>query len=268
MGFGDEIMVTGIARRMQERSSAPVRVLDKHGRPRWSSLWDGNPRLAPPRFRGAVQTLINGPGRRPYIARETERSWVWRDWVCPLGELHLTKHERALAAGLAGRVIVEPGLKAEASPNKDWGWKRWAALSRALLSHGHAVAQVGPAGSPRLPGVELLPTASFREACAVLSVSRLAILPEGGLHHAAAALGTAAIVIFGGYISPRQTGYAHQVSLFTGGRPCGRRDRCSHCAEAMKRIPVDEVVARALTLLRVMADPPCVSEAAAEALTS
>jgi hypothetical protein len=34
MGWGDEIMITGIARRLQERDPLPVRVLDRNGRPR------------------------------------------------------------------------------------------------------------------------------------------------------------------------------------------------------------------------------------------
>lgn len=251
MGWGDEIIVTGMARRLQENNPLRVRVLDKRGRARWHAIWDGNPRLAPPDLNTEVQTLTNGPGRRPYIARETERCWVWRDWICPVGEIYLSECERAFGANHAGRVILEPNVKPKASPNKDWGWARWAEVSRQLLKQGHAVTQLGAAGSPRLPGVEFIPTDSFREACAVLAVSRLAILPEGGLHHAAAALGTAAIVIFGGYISPQQTGYAHQVSLFTGGTPCGKRIRCPHCVEAMNRIRVAEVMEHALTLLQV-----------------
>jgi ADP-heptose:LPS heptosyltransferase len=99
---------------------------------------------------------------------------------------------------------------------------------------------------------EIIKTKSFRQACAVLERARLAILPEGGLHHAAAAFGTAAIVIFGGYISPAQTGYAHHVNLFSGGTPCGRRKRCPHCAEAMGRISAKKVFAEAASLLRVI----------------
>lgn len=56
------------------------------------------------------------------------------------------------------------------------------------------------------------------------------------MHHAAAALGIPAVVIFGGYVSPAQTGYAAQMNLFTGGQPCGRRTECAHCADAMSDI--------------------------------
>jgi len=255
MGWGDEIMVTGIARRLQEKDPAPVRVHDKHGRPRWSEIWNGNPRLAPPGFEGRVQVVVNGPGRRPYIERETARRWHWRDWICPVGEIHLGAPERAFAAAHAGKVILEPRLKPEASRNKDWGEARWARLARALAREGHAVAQFGPPGGG-LPGVETIATASFRLACAVLSRARLAVLPEGGLHHAAAAFGTPTIVIFGGYISPRQTGYPHQLNLFTGERPCGMRMHCEHCRDAMRRIDVDDVVAKSLALIAASTPAP------------
>ena len=150
-------------------------------------------------------------------------------------------------------MILEPRLKPAASPNKDWGWQRWAELARRLDRHGLRVAQFGGPSTRPLPGAEVIACASFREACAVLSRARLAVLPEGGLHHAAAALGTPAIVIFGGFISPRQTGYLHQLNLFTGGAPCGMRKRCRHCEQAMRRIEVDEVVARSLLLVAASA---------------
>lgn len=256
MGWGDEIMVTGMARRLQERNPLQVRVVDKRGRPRWSAIWAGNPRLAPPDFAGPVQLLCNGPGRRPYVERESDERWVWRDWICPVGEIHFSARERAFAARHAGRVIIEPQLKPGASPNKDWGARRWAELAQRLLRDQLPVARFGGLGDALLPGVEVIPSGNFREACAVLAQARLALLPEGGLHHAAAALGTPSVVIFGGFISPRQTGYPHQVNLFTGGKPCGMRRRCAHCLQAMQRISVDEVAAQARMLLAASAPAP------------
>lgn len=253
MGWGDEIIVTGLARRMQRRDPRPVRVLDRKGRARWSDIWSGNPRLAAP-GPGVAQVLASGPGLRPYIARETATRWVWRDWVCPVGEIHLTAGERAFATPFAGRVLLEPNLKPGASPNKDWGWTRWQGLADALARQGQRVAQLAPPGARLLAGVDPIRTPSFRAACAVLAQARLAVLPEGGLHHAAAALGTPSIVIFGGYISPAQTGYPHQANLFTGGTPCGMRRPCRHCAQAMARITADAVLAEVRLLLDATRD--------------
>jgi ADP-heptose:LPS heptosyltransferase len=141
-------------------------------------------------------------------------------------------------------------LKPQASRNKDWGWKRWAELARQLSKRGHTVTQFASRHCPALPGARLVRAKNFRHACALVESARVAVLPEGGLHHAAAAFRTATIVLFGGFISPAQTGYAHHVNLFTGGVPCGRRNPCSHCTQAMRRISVDEVLAHTLSLLR------------------
>jgi hypothetical protein len=252
MGLGDELMVTGMARRAQEKNPLPVRVVDKRGKTRWHSLWENNPRFAAPGFRGRAQTLVSGPERRGYIAGKTRDGWRWKPWICPIGELFFAEEELAFGRRFAGRLLVEPNLKPQASPNKDWGWGRWQKLSRALLEKGLPVAQLGPPGTRCLPGVERIPTRDFRTACAVLAHARLAIVPEGALHHAAAASGTATIVLFGGYISPLQTGYPHQVNLFTGGVPCGKRVPCSHCHRAMKKISVSGVLEQALELWRVI----------------
>jgi ADP-heptose:LPS heptosyltransferase len=254
MGWGDEIIVTGMARRMQLRDPRPVRVRDRKGRARWSEIWAGNPRLAAPGDQRPAQELLSGPGLRPYVARETPGRWEWRAFVCPVGEIHLTAAERRLAAPHAGRVLLEPNLKPGASPNKDWGWARWQALATALAGEGVRVAQFARPGARLLAGAEPIVVPSFRAACAVLARARLAVLPEGGLHHAAAALGTPSIVLFGGFISPDQTGYPHQANLFTGGVPCGMRTRCRHCAAAMGRIAVETVMAEAGLLLEATRD--------------
>jgi ADP-heptose:LPS heptosyltransferase len=252
MGWGDEIIVTGLARRLQRKIALPVRVLDRHGRPRWSTVWDHNPHFAPPHYRGRVQTLVNGPGERGYIAGKNRQGWVWRDWICPLGEIHLTDEEIKVSVRYADRILLEPTIKSEASPNKDWGWARWCQLGEELMSLGYSISQFASRHRPALPGAEVIEAKTFRQACAVVSKARLAILPEGGLHHAAAAFGTATIVLFGGYISPAQTGYAHHVNLFTGGSPCGRRGRCSHCGDAMDKISVGQVLKEADSLLKVI----------------
>jgi glycosyl transferase family 9 (putative heptosyltransferase) len=256
LGWGDEIIVTGVARRLQERNPRPVLVLDRLGRPRWHPAWEGNPRFARPGWKDPVQAVTNGPGARPYIERETFDRWIWREWICPVGEIRISDAERAPWANRAERVILEPNLTPKASPNKDWGWDRWSQAALLLQRAGHRVTQVGPAGIRRLAGAELVETRTFREACAVLSLAHLAILPEGGLHHAAAALGVPTVVIFGGFISPRQTGYAHQVNLCVGGEPCGMRRPCRHCADAMRRIDPELVIDRGAALLRARRSEP------------
>ncbi len=231
MGYGDEIMAAGEARRRQAAGDPrPAVILDRHGNPRWHELWAGNPRIAAPReaARGLdVQIIVNGPGCRPYLdygrmeaefearhpgrrftakLRDPRLPWRYTDWRATPGELYNV-------ARLEPRdyVVVEPQVKARAAPNKDWGWARWQALVRRRDLDW---VQLGPSGTRLLDGVRHLETATFTEACRALSGARAAVLPEGGLHHAAAALGVPAVVIFGAMTSPANTGYDGHVNLF------------------------------------------------------
>ena len=215
MGMGDEVMVTGEARRLQEKDSRTVLVVDKRGRPRWHPVWQGNARIAraPGRHQ---QVLLNGSGQRPYVdyRHTTDQRWAYTDWRAAPGEIFLTGAERAIAVP-AGAILVEPHIKAKASPNKQWGWERWQTLVELLRPMG-PVVQVGRAGTPVLAGSTFIETADFRLACAVVEKCAAAVLPEGGLHHAAAALGRPAVVIFGGHCLPANTGYDAHVNLFNG----------------------------------------------------
>ena len=200
MGLGDEIMAAGEARRLQQTDPRPVVILDRKGRPRWHPLWQGNPRIARAEGPGA-QRHVNGPGCRPYVESITPERFVFRSDYRPTpGELFPTAEERAFAEPFAGAVIVEPNIKDRASPNKRWPWEYWQAVVTARPDLPWL--QMGPVGTRRLAGVRSIETPSFRHAAAVIATARAAVLPDGGLHHAAAAFGIPAVVIFGAFIDP------------------------------------------------------------------
>lgn len=130
--------------------------------------------------------------------------------------------------------------------NKQWPVTRYKELSRLLIDSGYSVAQFrynppfGP-GNILGSGVDLLDTPSFRHSLALMKRAKFYVGPEGGLHHGAAAVGTPAVVIFGGYISPDITGYAHHYNHYVGGEPCGSFQQCPHCSNAMALITVEQV---------------------------
>ena len=255
-------MAAGEARRLQQAGDArAVAVLDRCGRPRWHPLWDDNPRLARPEAvaRGlAVRTITNGPGCRPYVdyARmgaefgalfpgrlfttklcDPRLPWRYTAWRASPGELFQVPRREP-----GNYVVIEPHIKAGASPNKDWGWARWQALLRRRRDLDWV--QLGAGGMRIVDGARYVATTDFRAACAVLAGARAAVLPEGGLHHAAAALNVSAVVIFGGMTSPANTGYDGHVNLFEpmgGESPCGQRVTCDHCAQAMAAIAPETV---------------------------
>lgn len=255
MGWGDELMVTGQARELQQRDpSMRVMVLDRKGARREHEAWQNNPRIAAASDSGPFHVLRNGPGHRPYISQKAHHQWVWRPFKCPVGEIYLTDAERAFAARFDPGIIIEPHIKERASPNKNWGYDNWIKLSKLLFEKGMKLSQMGPAGTKVIDGVQHIETPTMRHACAVLARAQVAILPEGGLHHAAAALGIKAVVIFGGFIAPSVTGYSMHANMYIEDRSwpngCGFRMRCVHCKHSMNRITPERVVLRLEEILK------------------
>jgi hypothetical protein len=193
--------------------------------------------------RRKVGAIVNRTGRYRFNSS-------YRPHPAPV---QLNTAELKYAAPLAARslVVIEPYIKANAPPSKQWPIERFRETAHMLAGH-HTVVQLSAPEQPLLdPGIPRLETPSFREALAVLSVAQLYIGPEGGLHHGAAAMGTPSIVIYGGFTSPAILGYEGQIAL-TGnaGFACGTRfGVCPHCHTALERITVAEVVKQAETLL-------------------
>lgn len=267
MGWGDELMVTGQARVMQERDPRKVRIV--YERRRWHEAFDHNPRIARPEEQGDFQVLE--PRRdwlRPYCVQKRVDRWIWRKYEPPAGELYFTEAELDFGERHAGRVIVQPHLKAGASPNKQWGWINWnklAWLAREKL--GVTVTQIGSGTVPVIDGAEHIGTAGMRLAAAMIARARAVVASEGGLHHVAAAVGTPAVVIYGGYISPAVTGYPEQKAFFGTSAKyplgCGNRQECDHCRQAMASISPEAVFEALREILERRSDVPAPGDVAA-----
>lgn len=242
MGWGDELMAAGEARRIHEIVGGKVKIVARTGgRTALSSvLWDNLDYIAKP-GEEALASLVDSPFARPYRACFDPHGSCWKPYRPRPAEIRFTSRELQLAVSAgSGFVLIEPLVKTcrDGTSNRDWGWDRYRALvsSRPRLRW----VQVGRQNRATLPGVDLVPTHSFREACAVLARAAVYVGPEGGLHHAAAALGIPAVVIFGGYIAPEVTGYSFHVNIFSGeGLGCGRRESCG--CDCMARISTHAV---------------------------
>lgn len=254
MGYGDEIMASGVAQRVFDADpSMPVAICDRIGYPRWHELWYGNPVIATPQHIAqgkAYHVINNGVGCRPYIQYPftAQRGMQFTDWQARdhVGRIYLTDDElafgRMVRAQVGPFVMVEPDVKRESTPNKNWGREKFQSVIAAIPGLTFVRAH-GREAEP-LPGVHSVQTRTFRESCGILAASDGLLGTEGGMHHAAAALGKPAVVIFGGFISPRTTGYATHVNIADRGpcSPCGRWMPCDHCQKAMALITVDRVV--------------------------
>lgn len=220
---------------MFAHNSLPVVVVGINGSLQWSNVFENNPKIIRKPTR-RCQQLRNGPGLRPYIAGKTETNWTWRRWDIAPGEIFLSDAERAFAEPYAGRILVEPNTKVAGS-NKAWSFDRWQSL---VDTDPASFIQVGDPASRPLRGVEFVET-TIRQAFAVLAVSRAFVGTEGGMHHAAAALGVPAVVLWSHYIDPMFTGYPTQTNIRHADGWCGSRLPCLGCRESMNAISVQEV---------------------------
>lgn len=291
MSYGDRLMAIGDAWKQYQADPLRRKVAIGDGRrvdtAQADLLW-GLDFLATQDDVDAGQALswvYSYPHHRPYIDyAEMRRQLGWRRLLRPFGfgltrllghycydlsyrptpaPIRLRPEELSIVDEWSARpfVALEPHIKAGAPESKQWPVGRFAAVAAALATE-IPVYQIGAPDSPALPGLPQIRPRSFRESLAYLRAARLYIGPEGGLHHGAAAMGTRAVVIYGGFTSPLITGYDFQVQL-TGGASyaCGtRRGRCPHCVEHLGRITVEEVVGEARRLLAL---PPVQRSAAA-----
>jgi len=236
--MGDELMAAGDAEALFRKAGKRVKILDKNGRPRWHALWEGNPAIAMPEETGDFASIVNGSSCRPYHVRHTDRQWFYNFSYRPnSATIQFTDEELAFGAKVTGKIVIEPNIKQNASPNKQWGQERWRKLASLLAKDGHRLAQLGESGARPIPEVEFVASPSFRHAAAALKFAKGAFLPEGGLHHAAAAVGLPAVVIFGGFTPIELTGYSLHKNIGVSGKDaCGLRVPCDHCAKIMSSI--------------------------------
>ena len=179
-----------------------------------------------------------------YIVDETKERRTFREYKPHPAPLRLTPAALDMAKRAKGAVVFNPSIKQRASPNKQWPWESWQRLVEKTSSSVRWIQMVEP-GVRRMRFAEPIETPSFQCAVGLVAGARAAVLHEGALHHAAAALGVPAVVIFGSYISPRVTGYDGQIALFEDSPEwplgCGARIPCEHCKAAMAAITPERV---------------------------
>lgn len=263
MGFGDELMALGHAQRAARETGGRVRILDRKGLARWHPLWAREPRILRPGEApgdSAVSEIVNGPGARPYIFRwdveDGRPRAVFSRWEAESyrATCRLTEEEAERAQDLARRfgpyAVLEHRTGPQSSPNKTWSSRGYAEVMEGLRGLGLRVVQVGPEPAGLLRGAVHVPTADFADVFPVLAGAELYVGPEGGLHHAAAAVGARAVVLFGHFIGRRVTGYADHA-VVGGEHGCGRWAPCLECRRWMDTLPAERVLSRVAQVIQV-----------------
>lgn len=239
MGFGDDVITTGIVKRAFAKVGKPLAVGDGTAI-RWSEVFDGNPKIAREVYPGCLW-VNQVKGNRPYLDytatnQKVKQTYNYSYRVEP-GEIFLSDSEKGKYAHLSGFVYIEPNVKGSYAGNKDWGFDNWQRVVDAIPD----VRFMQGIGK-RLRRVDQFETDSFRDAARMLSHAALFVGTDGGLHHAAAALGIRGVVVWGGLAPPEVLGYATHINLSAGGKACGMQSKCEHCRKAMAAIKPEMVI--------------------------
>lgn len=239
----------------QHPESGPVMLVDQYLHRRWQPLWDGNPAILQ---RGheylGGPVLKTGKNHLPYLQYPYSADTGWQfspTWKARdhRARLYLTADEFALGTALLKQtgpyILIEPSGRDRKNRNRCWPFPKWQELVGRLYQFiEEPILQLDHPTADRLSGVGLVENDDFRKACGVLSAARLFIGPEGGLAHAAAALGTPAVVIWGGCISVDALGYPEHTNLVFMHKdtPCGSLRPCAHCDEAWQALTPNDVL--------------------------
>lgn len=238
MGLGDWIIASAQVKQANEQSGLKVRLGDGKRFFYEPEIFDGNPRLA-----GDDEPCVwvpNFPGHRPYIRGSVNGRLLFNDnyRVSP-GELFVDA-----TVPVGEYIVVEPGVNSKYKHTINKAWPYWD----ELLSHDLPWLQLGPDDTE--PKTRLVKTNTFREALRILKGAKAFVGTDGALHHAAAALGIPAVVIWTGFSSPRHLGYDSHINLHDGSEPCGTfKGPCPHCARKAAAISPEEVLAAVRSFL-------------------
>jgi hypothetical protein len=238
MGLGDWLMASGDAKEANERTGKKVKLGDGV-----RMSWDGqvfanNPRMASNSDTNVVW-VKNYQGHRPYLKGTKNGRMLFNDDYKPrAGEIYFSQSEKKNIDKIdKDYIIVEPNVKRVYAHTVNKAWHGW----EELFKHDLPWLQLGDVSVKRYTNWK--ETATFRDALQILSKAKLFIGTDGGLHHAAAALGIPSVVIWTGFTSPRHLGYDTHRNIHDGSEPCGTYNSvCRHCLLKSQAITVEQVL--------------------------
>jgi hypothetical protein len=238
MGMGDWIMASGEVKEANERTGKKVKLGDGVRMYADGQIFANNPRMASNSDTDVVW-VKNYQGHRPYLKGTKNGRLLFNDDYKPRpGEIYFNQVEKKNIEKIdKDYIVVEPNVKKTYIHTVNKAWHGW----EELLKHDLPWLQLGDVSVKRYTNWK--ETATFRDALQVLSKAKLFVGTDGGLHHAAAALGIPSVVIWTGFTSPRHLGYDTHRNIHDGSEPCGTYDSiCQHCLLKSKAISVEQVL--------------------------
>ena len=231
MGIGDQVMAAGRAKLLHRESGKKIAIARPPATLLTCDLYNFNPYLISLQHisvRPDVHWLFDYPGARPYINYEATRAHPEnkgtgkkvRRWIFnmdhrpePMEVVFSPEEEFYIkdVIGTSGRyALVEPHIKSNAPPQKQWPFDYYQDLVNVLKDHIHVIQPIHRQGpSQVLEGVTAAPM-TLRQLACWMSGAVIVITGEGLQHHLAAAFDTPAVVIAGAFVPKKVTGYEYQ----------------------------------------------------------
>lgn len=255
MGVGDALMASGEVRELRIKKPSAKFIIGDGVKSYWSEVFDNNPYIikhSDINKHHEVYWIKNYEGNRPYRNYGNhlpKDNYNWNEkFKAKKGEIFFSEAEKKLAKevifnirkkiGNRKLIFIEPNVKKRLGYlNRDWGFKNWQKVVNEIKQL-YDFIQITYGINKSINGSINIHGLNFRSSVAILSLCDLFIGTEGGMHHAAAATDIKSIVIYGGHISPKITGYDFQKNLYidTPLSPCGKKQPCDHCQDCLKQI--------------------------------
>lgn len=276
-GLGDGLFLNTLAFHLGERTRQRVLVGTNHpsivrGNPwavtlpcrtrLWGELWGVVLRRLHLIDKRIYLTYFNGPKHQPdaHILTVLSRAIGLEPApVRPLLFLTATeKRHAALPADGKPWIAMQSAGLTSWTLNKEWFPDRFAAVAAALRAT-HRIVQLGAASDPELGAdLDLRGRITPRAAAATLASCHAFVGQVGYLMHAAAAVGTRAVIVYGGFEAPWQSGYAWNENLYTAlpCAPCWISGPCPCQRTCMDRITVADALSAVQRTLAAAAPLP------------
>lgn len=259
MGLGGYLFWTGVAREIYQRTSVkclPVEIYNTGViKVIKSDIFKNNPAIA--QFNEQLTSSehffplqLNNPDTN-YCKKDTPEKAIQRydkhviAQICESYGIHnpkikcelfLTDDELEFANQISKKinkpyVTIEPNTKDEYTVNKRYPKDKWQKIVNDIKDKV-IIVQLGNDSTNVLEGViDMTGKTTFREAAGIIGNSLFHIGSEGGLMHAANAVGKSAIIVITGFLHPDMTCYPENTNIWIGKNhgPCGMKIKCQEC---------------------------------------
>ena len=151
--------------------------------------------------------------------------------------------EKRLPSSAKPWIALQSTGNTQWTDNKNWGAERFAVLAR-MLAPRYALVQLGSAEDPPLEvDLNLAGKLSLRQTFQVLGECAGFVGQVGFLMHAAAAMSTPSVIVYGGFEAPWQSGYGANRNLYNPVpcAPCWLETLCPYGKKCLAEIVPEQV---------------------------